>query len=409
MPVRTFVFRLKPTRAQHASLQAILKSQRHLYNAALQERRDAWSKSKTSISLNDQTKSLTEIRKFDECYGGVPYNLSKWTLKRLDDAFKGFFRRAKKSEKAGFPRFRNENRWQSFGFHQKGGLRAKGDRLLLSGGISGGLRVKIHRPLLENAVIKSAIFTLEAGIWRVALSCEVPVLVADDDYSVIGIDIGANFLATDNNGRHYENVKPLDKRQKELRRAARGLARSRRGSRRRKKAITKLQRIQRNIRNHRRTHLHDIANAIVRSASTIIVEDLKLKNMTKSARGSVAEPGMNVRQKAGLNRVLADAAPGRLISMIAYKAESAGGQMIKVDPRNTSRTCSSCGIIDVVQLSRRRYRCRCGLDLQRDHNAAINIKERGVVALREAARGLGDDNVTGCGVRRPVKADPVAA
>ena len=409
MSVRTFVFRLKPTRAQHASLQSILKSQRELYNAALEERRDAWSKRKNSISLNDQTKSLTEIRKFDEAYGGVPYNLSKWTLKRLDDAFKAFFRRAKKSGKAGFPRFRGAGRWQSFGLHQIAGLRLKGKRLLFSGGLIGGLKVKMHRSLPENAVIKSAIFTLENGIWRVALACEIPILAVNDDDTVIGIDVGANFLATDSDGRHYANVRPLDKRQKELRRAARGLARSRRGSKRRKKAIAKLQRIQRKIRNHRKTHLHDVANAIVRSGSTIVVEDLKLKNMTRSAKGTLAEPGKNVRQKAGLNRVLADASPGRLISMLSHKAESAGGRVIKIDPRNTSRTCSKCSVVDASQLSKNRYRCRCGLDLQRDHNAAINIRQRGIIALREAARGLGDANVTGCGERCPVKAEPLAA
>ena len=409
MPVRTFVFRLMPTRAQHASLKHFLDSQRQLYNAALQERRDAWSKGKISISMNDQTKSLTEIRKFDECYGGVPYNLSKWTLKRLDDAFKAFFRRAKQTGKAGFPRFRGAGRWQSFGFHQKGGLRVNGDRLLFSGGIVGALKMKQHRSLPEDAKIKSAVFSLESGIWRVALACEVPVLAANDDDFVIGIDVGANFLATDSEGRHYTNARPLDKRQKELRRAARGLSRSLRGSKRRKKTIARLQRIQRSIRNNRRTHLHDVANAIVRSSSTIVVEDLKLKNMTRSAKGTLAEPGRNVRQKAGLNRVLADAAPGRLISMLSYKAESAGGKVIKIDPRNTSRTCSSCGIIDASQLSKFRYRCRCGLDLHRDHNAAINIKQRGIIALREAARGLGDVNVTGCGERCPVNAEPLAA
>ena len=409
MPVRTFVFRLNPTRAQHASLQCFLDGQRKLYNAALEERRDAWSKGKVSISLNDQTKSLTEIRKFDEDYGNAPYNLSKWTLKRLDDAFKAFFRRAKKGGKAGFPRFRSAGRWQSFGFHQKDGLRLKGNKLLFSGGLVGGLRVRMHRSLPDRAVIKSAIFTLEGGIWRVALACEVPAIAVNDNDSIVGIDVGVAYLATDSEGRHHLNARPLDKRQKQLRRAARGLARSLRGSRRRKKAIARLQRVQRRIRNHRRTHLHDVANAIVRSASTIVVEDLKLKNMSRSARGSVAEPGRNVRQKAGLNRALADAAPGRLISMIAHKAESAGGKMIKVDPRNTSTTCSACDIVDATQLSRTRYRCRCGLDLHRDHNAAINIKKRGVIALREAARGLGDANVTGCGVRCPAKADPLAA
>ena len=409
MSVRTFVYRLKPTRAQHASLQTILNKQRDLYNAALQERRDAWSKNVISITLNDQTKSLTKIRKFDGDYGTAPYNLSKWTLKRLDDAFKAFFRRVKKSGKAGFPRFRGAGRWQSFGFHQKGGLRLKGKKLLFSGGISGGLRVKMHRPLPKNTVIKSAIFTLESGIWRVALACEVPASATNGKDTIIGIDVGAKHLATDSNGQHYVNAKPLDKRQKELRRAARGLARSQRSSKRRKKALTKLQRVQRSIRNHRRTHLHDIANAIVRSGSTIVVEDLKLKNMTRSAKGTLAEPGKNVRQKSGLNRVLQDAAPGSLISMLSYKAESAGGKVVKIDPRDTSRTCSKCSVVDASQLSKSRYQCRCGLDLQRDHNAAINIRHRGIIALHEAARGLGDANVTGCGERRPVKADPLAA
>ena len=409
MMVRTFVYRLRPTRAQHAQLQAILREQRHLYNAALEERQSAWRKAGESISFNDQTKSLTQIRKFDQSYGEVPYNVSKWTLKRLDDAMKAFFRRVKSGQNPGFPRYRGAGRWNSFGFHQKGGLRMESNRLLFSGGLVGGLRFRIHRPLPEGAVIKSAVFTKEAGIWRVALACEVSAASANDNDTIVGIDVGVNHLATDSDGDHYENARPRSKRERDLRLAARALTRAKRGSRGRRKAIKKLRCIQRKAKNHRRTHLHNVANAIVRSASTIVVENLKLMNMTKSARGSIAEPGTNVRQKAGLNRVLADAAPGRLISMISYKAESAGGTMIKVDPKNTSRTCSSCGIIDAAQLSKSRYRCRCGLDLQRDHNAAINIRKRGVIALHEAARGLGDANVTGCGERRPGKADPLAA
>ena len=408
MPVRTFVFRLLPTRAQHASLRQILDDQRNLYNAALQERRDAWSKGKTSISMNDQTRSLTEIRKFDETYGDAPYNLSKWTLKRIDDAFKAFFRRAKKAGKAGFPRFRSASRWRSFGFHQKDGLRLKGDRLLFSGGIIGALRLKMHRPLPDGAVIKSAVFTKEAGIWRVALSCEVPLAAANDDATAIGIDVGIEHLATDSIGRHYANLRPGGARAKRVRRAQRALTRCRRGSKRRRKVRTRLAREQRGLRNARTTHLHDVANAIVRSASTIFVEDLRIKNMTRSARGSVAEPGMNVRQKAGLNRALADAAPGRLISMIDYKAESAGGRMIKIDPRNTSKTCSSCGVVAPKALSVRRHVCPCGADLHRDHNAAINIRERGLAA-HGVARRPGEPNVAGCGVRAPGKADPLAA
>ena len=409
MPVRTYVYRLHPTRAQHAQLQTILQDQRNLYNAALQERREAWSKSGISVKLNDQTKSLTEIRHFDDTYGGVPYNLSKWTLKRLDDAFKGFFRRLESSGKAGFPRFRVASRWNSFGLHQIAGVRLKKDRLLFRGGLSGRLKIRQHRPLPEGTVIKSAVFTLEAGIWRIALSCKVPETAANDNSSVLGIDVGVNYLATDSDGQHYENRRPQVAMSRQMRIAQRAGARGRKGSKRRQKTLAKLQRLKRIERNRRTTHLHSVANAIVCSGSTIVVEDLKLKNMTRSAKGTLAKPGKNVRQKAGLNRVLQDAAPGRLISMIAYKAESAGGRMIKIDPRNTSRTCSSCGIVDAAQLSRSHYRCGCGLDLQRDHNAAINIKLRGLQALREAARGLEDANVAGCRKRRPVNAVPLAA
>ena len=407
MLVRTYVYRLRTTRAKHAALDTILTNQRHLYNAALEERSGAWRNGRTPIGFNDQTKSLTSIRSFDAAYGGVPYNVSKWTLKRLDDAFKAFFRRAKAGRKPGFPRFRSSGRWSSFGFHQKDGLRLKGDRLLFSGGIIGALRLKMHRPLPDGAVIKSAVFTKEAGIWRVALTCHIPLASANDDDTSIGIDVGVENLATDSTGRHYANIRPGRERAKRLRRAQRALARCRRGSNRRLKMRMRLAREQRALRNARVTHLHDVANAIVRSASTIFVEDLRIKNMTRSAKGTLDAPGTKVRQKAGLNRALADTAPGRLISMIAYKAESAGGRMIKVDPRNTSKTCSSCGTVAPKALSVRRHVCSCGADMHRDHNAAINILERGIAA-HGAARRPGEHNVADCRKRAPGPGDPLA-
>ena len=409
--MRTLVYRLRPTRAQHAWLGAVLCDQRHLYNAALQERIDAWRRNATSISFNDQTRSLTEIRSFDAAYSGVAYNVSKWTLKRLDDAFKAFFRRAKRGGKAGFPRFRAASRWSSFGYHQKDGLRITGDRLRLVG-MEGGLRMKVHRSLPDGAILKSATFTIEDGVWRVALTMSMEAS-EHIDTDVIGLDVGLNYLVTDCSGVHYANVRPRSKREAELRRAQRALSRAKRGSRQRQKARAAVARIQRRMRNHRTTALHNVANAIVRASSMIAVEDLKLSNMTRSAKGTLDVPGTNVRQKAGLNRSMADAAPGRLISMLVYKAESAGGQVVKVDPRNTSRTCSSCGIVDAAQLGPVRYHCRCGLDMHRDHNAAINIRRRGEAILaerrREAARGLGDANVGDCTMRRPVNAELLAA
>ena len=410
--MRTFVHRLHPSRAQHAVLRRVLDDQRLLYNAALEERIGAWRASGTSITFNDQTRSLTGIRSFDAAYGGVAYNVSKWTLKRLDDAFKAFFRRAARGGKAGFPRFRSASRWRSFGYHQKDGLRIVGDRLHLVG-MDGGMRMKLHRALPEESVLKSATFTFERGIWRVALTMAVEVPEVSFDGDIIGVDVGINHLATLCDGTHIANARPRSKHEAELRRAQRTLSRAMRGSNRRRKAKAKVAAIKRTMRNHRTTALHDAANAIVRISPLVVVESLKLKNMTRSAAGTVDEPGVNVRQKAGLNRSMLDASTGRLVQMTSYKAESAGGRIIRVDPRNTSATCSVCGVVDAAQAGSVRYRCRCGLDLHRDVNAAINIRRRGEVVVaelrHEAARGLGDANVGGCAMRRPVNADLVAA
>jgi putative transposase len=345
----TYVYGLRPTRAQHAALRRMLEGQRHLYNAALHERREAWSRQGLSIGLNDQTRSLTEIRAFDETYGEVPYNVSKWTLKRLDDAMKAFFRRVKaKAGRAGFPRFRGADGWNSFGLHQIGGMILRDGRIRMKG-VEGGIRLRMHRRLPDDAILKSAVFTREAGHWRVA------IVVATDSAKEhaaatksVGVDVGVNWLAATSDGVFHENVRPRAKNAKALKRAARALSRCHKGSKRRRKVRAALAREQRRVRNMRTTRLHDVANAIVASAKTIFVEALKLRNMTRSAKGTLDEPGVKVAQKRGLNRSMADAAPGRLISMLRYKAERAGGVVVEVDPRNTSRTCSGCGVVDAA-------------------------------------------------------------
>ncbi|MBS7671709.1 RNA-guided endonuclease InsQ/TnpB family protein, partial [Croceicoccus gelatinilyticus] len=272
---------------------------------------------------------------------------------------------------------------------------------------TGGLRLRMHRPLPEGAAIKSAVFTRREGIWQVALSVGVP-LAANDDAQPVGIDVGIEHLATSSNGVHHANRRPGDRRARAVRRAQRALARCRRGSKRRRKVAAKLRREQRRLRNDRSTHLHGVANAIVREGSLVFVEKLKLKNMTRSARGTREEPGTNVRAKSGLNRALLDAAPGRLITFLRYKAERAGGMVMEVDPKGTSQLCSSCGATVAKPLSVRRHRCACGADLQRDHNAAINILQRGLAA-HGAARRPGEPNVADCGVRVPGTAEPLAA
>lgn len=130
----------------------------------------------------------------------------------------------------------------------------------------------------------------------------------------------------------------------------------------------------------RRNRLHHVSKEITDAHAFVVVEKLKLKNMTRSASGTVDEPGTNVAQKRGLNRALADAAPGRLISMIRYKAERAGGVVVEVSAAGTSQECPLCEAKVAKALSERRHVCPCGADMHRDHASALIILERGLTA-----------------------------
>jgi putative transposase len=210
--------------------------------------------------------------------------------------------------------------------------------------------------------------------------------------TMVGLDVGIEYLVSTNDGLHVENPKVGKKHAKAVRVAQRALARCRRGSNRRRKVREKLARLQRAVARRRSDYLHQVSAALTRNYAFIAVEKLQVKNMTASAKGTVEEPGKNVRQKAGLNRSMLDASPSRLIDYLTYKAERAGGLLVKVNPHYTSQDCSSCGRRVKKSLSHRTHRCACGTILQRDHNAGRNILKR---ACEAHGRGMppGDGNV----------------
>ena len=406
----TYRYLLRPTAGQHGRLLEMLEEQRQLYNAALQERIEAWRKARQSISKIDQFKSLTQIRADDPCgvgAGGV--NIGRWTLQRVDDAFQGFFARVKRGDKAGFPRFRSFHRWRSFGLAQWAGARIANGFIVLKG-MDRVLRVNWHRRLPGDAMIKSATFTKKGRRWFISMQIETSDIMARQHPAPgrsAGVDVGVESLAVWDDGHEagvVENVRPRSRREKEIRVAQRALARCRRGSARGRKVKAKLARLQERIANHRDTHLHQQSAVISQCFSVIIVEKLKVKNMTRSAAGTVDEPGTNVRQKAGLNASILDAGLGRFVQMLHYKAERAGGVVLDVDPRWTSQICSGCGDIVPKPLRQRQHSCpACGLEVHRDVNAARNIRARGLAALA-ASGGVvapGELNVAGCGVRAP--------
>lgn len=352
----TFRFRLYPTKAQSETLESTLAVCCELYNAGLQERRDAWKLNRKSISYFDQTVQLTHIRKVRADVDAVNTAALENVLKRVDLAYKAFFRRVKAHEKPGYPRFRSVARYDSLTFRQIGNALI-GNRLMLSK--IGKVRIKVHRPL--EGSIKTLTVKREAGRWFACFSVECEAKPLPFSANTVGIDVGLSSFATLSDGTAIENPRWYRHGQQALRVAQRRVARRKKGSHRRRTAVTLLQRVHARVRQQRADFLHKLSRKIVNENGLIAVEDLNIKGL---ARGILAKS-------------VNDAAWSQFLFYLAYKAESAGRVFVKVDPRGTSQTCT-CGATVRKTLKDRIHIClSCGLVADRDHVSALIIQGLG--------------------------------
>jgi len=374
--ILTFRYRLLPSKRQHRSLESILEQQRELYNGALEERVDAYRKAGITRTWIDQFLALTEWRKSDPEAPTLPVALQRWTLKRVDDAYQGFFRRVSKGGKPGFPRFQGKGRFHSFGFRQFVGIRLINGRIRFKG-MPGGLRIHLHRALPTDAAIKSCVFRREIKGWFVGFAIQIPEGSIRRGGSAVGVDLGVSTFAALSDGGLIPSVRAARRAERRLRLAQRAFARKTQGSRSRRNARTALARCYAAIARGRADHLHQASARLVRDYDVIVVEKLNVKGL---ARGVLAK---DVR----------DASWAKFISMLRYKAEYAGSRLIEVDPDNTSQECSCCGTKVPKGLGDRVHRCgNCGLSMDRDLNAARNI-------LGRAGVSPGLRNVASCGMR----------
>ncbi|GIH62376.1 putative transposase [Microbispora siamensis] len=227
----------------------------------------------------------------------------------------------------------------------------------------------------------------ETSRWYVILSCDdVPAQPLPSTGAAAGVDMGVASLVTTSDGDHLDNPRHLKASAGRLAAAQRALTLKNRGSKRRRKAVARVAALHAKVRRQRLDGAHKAALALVRAYDVIVHEDLRIANMTRSASGTIDAPGRNVAAKSGLNRSILDAGWGVFLRVLAYKAESAGRELIAVDPRNTSRTCSRCGhCAKDNRLTQARFRCQaCGHEAHADANAAENILRAGL-ALRDAA------------------------
>ena len=375
---RQVVYRLLPERrGVWRRLERLLESQRQLYNGALEERIDAWRKAGLPVSWQDQFRSLTVCRREIPEMAADPVAVQRGTLKRLDGAFQGFFRRARSGGAPGFPRFRGRRGWDSLSVVS--GVRLDGARLRVPG--LGWLTVRRRggNPYPEGEPV-SAVLKRAAGKWYAVVCLRVFVPEPEDDGTAVGVDMNAGQVAVSGPGVerlfHAPDTARLEARAKRL---SRKLARQRRGSRRRERTRLRLAKTRRRIACRRHDWRHRTSRAVAGMAHTVAVEELRVKAMTASARGTAEEPGSGVRQKAGLNRVILDTGWGAFRAMLEYKA----GTVVAVNPAHTSRTCHACGHVDAAsRRSQAVFHCvACGHAGHADANAARNIRRRGLALL----------------------------
>jgi putative transposase len=381
MPIKAFKYRLYPTSKQVEQLEWTLSRCCELYNAALQERKDAWKYAHQSVNFAQQCRSLSEIRnEIREEYQQIGSHALQNVLHRVDNAFKDFFRRVKAGEKPGYPRYQPRARYDSFCFPDYAGWKLEGNRLKITN--LGSIKIRLHREV--QGKVKTCTVKREGDHWYVVVSCEVESQ-ARTPYTdeAVGIDLGVSKLATLSNGDVIENPRHYRKAEAKLAKAQQAKDRKKQRSHRRKKAAKVVAKIQRKIRNQRNDYLHKHSRWLVDCYETIVFEDIAPANLSKRAKPKEDEnnPGQylpnGASAKSGLNKSILDAGWSQFITFCQYKAEDAGTSVVKVDPKYTSQICSSCGTVKKKELSERWHSCECGCELDMDHNAALNILNLG--------------------------------
>ncbi|WP_335986034.1 RNA-guided endonuclease InsQ/TnpB family protein [Glycomyces sp. MUSA5-2] len=403
---KSFKFRLRPNRHQRRALEAMLRDHCELYNAALEERRLAWSKAGVSIQYGGQSAQLRDLRRADpEGQGRWSFSSQQATLRRLNRAFEGFFRRVRQGGAPGYPRFKSIRRFDSVTWPSNGdGCKwVDGDEArdsITRVRLHGVGAVRVHRHRQVEGRIKTITAKREGPAWFVVLTCEVPPgPEAPKSGEATGIDLGLIHFATTAQGEHFAPLRTMEVNGARLADAQRELARFRRPAKRsdrsaaHRRAALNVAKLHRKIANQRRDFAHKTARALVDRFDVIAVEHLNIAGLTRRPKpvqdpergGGFLPNGRSA--KSSLNRRIQDAAWGQFVEILTAKAAWAGREVIKVNPAYTSQTCPSCGHVDAASRERERFCCTaCGHADHADRVGAVNIATRAGLVLGERGR-----------------------
>ncbi len=362
---RAYKFRIYPNRNQEVKLNRTLTTCRHLYNESLAERKRQAELNKLKKEFDVFPWGLSEwINKYDqmldltatktlyqkEVYGQVLQDV----IKRVDKSFKNFY------NGFGYPRFQGRNRYNSFTYPQMG-FSIEDGKLNLSK--IGNIKIIQHREI--EGKTKTCTIKKDIDQWYVTFSCEIETpIIPVEIKTETGIDVGLSSLITMSNGGQIEPPECLRKKEKKLTQEQKRLSRKKKRSGKRNNQRIIVAKVHRKIRNQRTDFAHKTSRILVDSFDRIVFEDLQIQNMM---------------QNHHLAKSISDVGWNQLMILTKSKAECAGKVVEFVNARNTSQNCSGCGNSVPKNLSERVHSCPfCGLELDRDHNAAINILKRSI-------------------------------
>lgn len=353
--LRNYKFRLYPTPQQETLLNATIETCRRLFNSSLEERSRNYV-----IGFYGQKRLLTERRRENKYQRHVHSQVLQDVLLRLDKAYQAFFKGLSR-----YPRFKRQDRYNSFTYPQIGGFSVDGEMLRL--GLTGKIRIKLHRPIAGT--MKTCTIVRDVDQWYACISVQEEGQERKPTSSeAIGIDLGLFNLAVMSNGEVIENQKYFYKSIATIKKLQRNIAKKKKGSKNRAKAKLALTKAWRKVRRQRDDHAHKVSTKIASQYGMVVFEKLSIDRMVKNHKLAAA---------------IMDATWGKLRQLTAYKVERRSGRVILVDPNGTSQKCSGCGAVVWKDLSVRVHECQsCGLVLDRDHNAALNILKLGLEQAR---------------------------
>jgi len=358
---KTFKYRAYPKKDTATNTLNAIELCRELYNLTLEQRILAYNQRKTSLSCYDQINQLPELKKEFPEYKQVPSQSLQDVCERVNRAYKNFFKRVKQGETPGFPRFKGKGWYDSITLKQAG-WKIEGSYLIIKK--FGGFKIKFHRDIPKEAEIKTInIRKTITGKWFVSFSCDnVPQDILPKTNQSVGLDVGCESFLTDSNGLKVENPRFMKKSQDKIVKLQQKLSKQKKTSNRRKRAKCYLAKTHEKIQNQRFDFQHKVAKHYIDRYDEIIIEGMK---------------SWNTKWKS-LNRSMRDVAWFQFFNILAFKAENAGRKVVKVNPKNTSQRCSSCGEIVKKDLSVRQHDCPfCKLSIDRDFNSALNILKLG--------------------------------